>query len=71
MPKLTPAERAILIGQFKIIQAIYKDPNLQTNAIEALSSGYELEYAEYVDGLDEPLSEESCKFVQDILFYII
>lgn len=67
MSKLTPAERAILIGQYQILAAIEGDEEKYKDVIEVLSVGYELDYEEHVDGLSDPLYEDDCKFVRDIL----
>jgi uncharacterized protein len=73
MTKLSPAERAILINQFKILGAVQGEPGACKDTIDVLSYGYELDYDEHIDGLGEPLSKTECRFVHDILwiYYLI
>ncbi|MBX8826950.1 YfbU family protein [Ochrobactrum sp. SFR4] len=68
MSKLSAAERAILINQYRIMGLIQGDENAYKNHIRVLSDGYELEYDDYIDGLHEPMHEDESKFVQDILW---
>jgi uncharacterized protein YfbU (UPF0304 family) len=68
MTKLSPVERAILINQFKIRGTIEGEPDAYQDTIDVLSNGYELEYDEHIDGFGEPLPEDECKYVQDILW---
>ena len=62
---LTKAERAILIKQFQILASIEDDDDGYPIKIEVLSSGYEAEYEDVLDGLSEPLNKVDCKHVQD------
>lgn len=73
MSKLTPAERAILINQYEILQNSSGTPNRFQNHIEVLTNGYESEYENYIEGLREPLPEDRCDYVRDImwLYYLL
>ncbi|MDD3118313.1 MAG: YfbU family protein [Victivallales bacterium] len=73
--KLTPAERLILIGQMEI-KMMLRDPydedekdffKENEELISVLQSGYEAEYDRISSFLSEPLSEENCNFVFDIM----
>lgn len=66
MPKLTPAERAILIKQYEILE-ILRECKFKEE-IEALSSGYQTEYEDLIDGLGEHMASKDCKMVTDILW---
>lgn len=68
MTKLSPAERAILINQYRIMGLIEGNEDAYKKPIRVLSSGYELEYEDHIDGLHDPMTEEECKFVYDILW---
>jgi uncharacterized protein YfbU (UPF0304 family) len=68
MTKLSPVERAILINQFKILGAVQGEADAYQHTIDVLSNGYELEYDDHIDGFGEPLPEEECQFVQNILW---
>jgi uncharacterized protein YfbU (UPF0304 family) len=72
MAKLTPAERAILIGQYRILAALEKNPKGYEEIITILDRGYEAEYDEYL-GLSEPIPEERTNFVHRImwLYYLL
>jgi len=72
MAKLTPAERAILIGQYRILAAIEEDPSAYDEVITILERGYEAEYDEHL-GLFEPIAKERTDFVHRImrLYYLL
>lgn len=68
MPKLSPAERAILIAQYRTLAAIEDDRDGYKAIITVLERGYESEYEEHIEGLSDPLPEEECRYVRDILW---
>jgi uncharacterized protein YfbU (UPF0304 family) len=72
MTKLTPAERAILIGQYRILGALEGDPDSYEEVITVLDRGYEAEYDQYLSA-SKPMSKERTDFVRNImwLYYLI
>lgn len=64
---LSKAERAILINQFRVLEAVEGKPGAYEQEITILDRGYEGEYGN-LDGFGEALSEERCKFVRKILW---
>jgi uncharacterized protein YfbU (UPF0304 family) len=68
MPKLSPAERAILIAQYRTLAALEDDPKAYERVIAILDRGYEAEYEEHIEGLSEPMTESECRDVRDILW---
>jgi uncharacterized protein YfbU (UPF0304 family) len=69
--KLSRTERLILINQYRILASVgSRDPDGQycARAIEALQSGYELEYEDFANAVDkDELSEDACNEVVSIL----
>jgi uncharacterized protein YfbU (UPF0304 family) len=65
---LSELERLMLSNQYRILEALYPDER-QSFALtrEAIEHGYELEYAEIFEQLYEPMSEDVCERVVDIL----
>lgn len=67
--KLSQKDRLILSNQYRILEALYPDEAEQfARHREIVESGYELAFdwiAEHID--NDPMSEEACEEVRDIL----
>lgn len=73
MCKLTKFERLQLINQFSILKELSDDEFTKDDfetKIKILENGFERRYADLTDYLSEPMAEEECVFVNDVLdFY--
>lgn len=68
--KYTKTERLILSNQLKILSLLkcndYTEETYKAH-IQALEDGYEYEYDEVAQHISDPMSEEDCREVYDIL----
>jgi uncharacterized protein YfbU (UPF0304 family) len=61
-------ERLSLVNQFRMLAALYPgDSDRYLNHVEALESGYELQYPRIIEGFSDGLDDEECGEVLDVL----
>ncbi len=66
--KLTLTERWILSNQYRILKALHKGDDEFDQALEAIESGYELEYDQLIPHIyADTFSREECRRVRDIM----
>jgi uncharacterized protein len=66
--QLSHEQRWILLNQYRLLKHLDPDAREECDrAIEVLSSGYELEYAELNQHILDPMPSEDCREVIDIL----
>jgi uncharacterized protein YfbU (UPF0304 family) len=68
--KLSPETRWILANQYRLLELNDSDEGMRDHyrhAVVILERGYELEYGTLAESIQDPMSEEECREVYDIL----